>query len=226
MRKLLVALAVLLVLLVAADRVAVRVADRALASQLDSQLGATPDVHVGGFPFLTQALAGRYRDIDVTAPTATRSGLTLTGLSASLRGVHLPLSAAAGGSVRSVPVDALDVAGVVPYASLETRARGLSLAQSGGGVLVSGSIRVLGRDVAASAVSTATLEGTSLSLRASDVRVGGVTATGAVANALKGKLDVRIDLSDLPYGVRLTSVRPTPEGVALTGTAKDVVLTR
>ncbi len=226
MKKLVVAVAVLLVLLVGADRVAVVVADRALASQLDGELGTTPTVHVHGFPFLTQALAGRYRDIELTAPRVTRSALTLTGLSVSLRGVQVPLSAALGGTVTSVPVDRLSVAAVVPYTDLQGRARGLTLAQSGDGVRVSGSITVLGRTLAASAQSNATLEGTTLRLTASSIAVDGVPAAGSVASALTGRLDLRIDLSDLPYGVRVTSVRSTADGVAVTGTAAGTVLTR
>lgn len=226
MKKLLVALVVLLVLLVAADRVAVRVADRALATQLDSQLGTTPTVHVRGFPFLTQAVAGRYRDIEVTAPSVTRSGLTLDGVSASLHGVHVPLSAALGGSVASVPVDRLAVSGVVPYTSLQSRAEGLTLTQSGEAVRVSGSIRVLGRDLSATALATATLDGRTLVLRAGSIQVDGVPVADSVANALTGRLDLRIDLSDLPYGVQVTSVRATPAGVAVTGTATGTVLTR
>lgn len=226
MKKLLAAVAVLLVLLVVADRVAVVVADRALASQLDSQLGTTPSVHVRGFPFLTQALAGRYADVEVTAPQVTRSGLTLTDLTASLRGVRVPLSAVVGGSVTSVPVDHLSVAAVVPYASLQSRAHGLTLAQAGAGVRVGGTLRVLGRDLAASALATATLDGTALVLRATSIEVGGVPVAGSVASALTGRLDLRIDLSDLPYGVQVTSVRATPAGVAVTGAATGAVLTR
>jgi len=225
-KKLLVAGALLLVLLAAADRVAVVVADRALATQLDSELGTTPTVHVRGFPFLTQALAGRYRDIELTAPQVTRSGLALTDLSASLRGVQVPLSAALGGRVTSVPVDHLSIAAVVPYASLQSRAQGLTLAQSGDGVRVSGSITVLGRNLAASALATLALDGSTLVLRATGIQVDGVPVAGRVASALTGRLDLRIDLSDLPYGVRVTSVRATPGGVAVTGTATGTVLTR
>ncbi len=226
MKKLLVAAVVLLVLLVAADRVAVLVADRALATQLNSQLGTPPSVHVGGFPFLTQAVAGRYDDIEVTAPRVTRSGLVLTDLSASLRGVRVPLSAALGGSVSSVPVDRLSVAAVVPFAGLQSRAKGLTLTQSGDGVRVSGSLRVLGRDLAASALASVALDGTTLVLRATSIEVDGAPVAGSVASALTGRLDLRIDLSDLPYGVRVTSVRATPAGVAVTGTATGTVLTR
>ena len=59
MKKLLVALLVLLALLVGADRVAEQVAEGRIADQLRADLSSAPQVEIGGFPFLTQALAGR-----------------------------------------------------------------------------------------------------------------------------------------------------------------------
>ena len=82
-RKLLIGLFVLLLLLagllVVADRVAVGVAERMIADRVRQEItkqgaqSAEPDVEVGGTPFLTQVLDGRYQRItinlrDVQAP--------------------------------------------------------------------------------------------------------------------------------------------------------------
>jgi hypothetical protein len=64
-KALLVTLVVLLGLLVVADRVAVNVAEDRVAQQVQSsgRLAGPPTVDIGGFPFLTQAVAGDYSDV-------------------------------------------------------------------------------------------------------------------------------------------------------------------
>ncbi|MDM4777941.1 DUF2993 domain-containing protein [Micromonospora sp. b486] len=67
----LVLLLVLAGLLVVADRVAAGVAERAIADQVRQEIAkqdaqsAAPQVEVGGFPFLTQVLDGRYERISI-----------------------------------------------------------------------------------------------------------------------------------------------------------------
>lgn len=74
-RKVLIGFLVLLLvlagLLVVADRVAAGVAERAIADQVRQEIAkqdaqsAAPQVEVGGFPFLTQVLDGRYERISI-----------------------------------------------------------------------------------------------------------------------------------------------------------------
>lgn len=225
MRRLLVAGAVLLGLLVFADRVAEHVAEGVLADQLADQLGARPSVEIGGFPFVTQALRGRYDDLRLHADRVDRAGLVLRDVTADLSGARVPLSEALTGSVRAVPVARVSAGGVVAYADLPAAdLHGLTLAAAPTGVRVSGTVRVLGQDVSASAVSSVRLEGSTLAVAPTSLQVGGVTATGAVAAALRGRLDLRVPLGDLPYGVRLSSVTAGPEGLRAAGTARDLVL--
>lgn len=219
---------VLLGLLVAADRVGEQVAERVLADQLQGELGTRPTVEVEGFPFLTQALRGRYSDIRVSAGSVQRDGLRLQGFTSSLTGARVPLSDAVGGDVAAVPVEGLTASGVVSYDELEALSgdRGLQLSADPEGVRVSGSVRVLGRDVAASAVSAVRLDGSTIVVTASRLEVDGAPVSGPVGRALSGRLDLRLPLPPLPYDVRLVSVRGGPDGVTVTGSARDLVLTR
>ena len=229
MRKLLFAVAVLLALLVVADRVSVRVADRVLADQLTGELGSRPDVDVRGFPFLTQAVAGRYDDLRLHADTVQRSGITVRDVAARLSGAQVPFDAALAGDVRTVPVQRLAVSGLVDYAELSRLAgRGLTLAAApDGGVRVSGSLRVAGRQVDdASAVAVVQLADGVLTLSAGDVRVAGVAPPRALADALTGALGVRVRLPTLPYDVALSHVAAGADGVRITGEARDTVLRR
>ncbi|HZB29380.1 MAG TPA: DUF2993 domain-containing protein, partial [Streptosporangiaceae bacterium] len=68
MRKvLLVLLFVLIIVVIAADRVGVAVAQDQIAKQVAAQndLPSKPDVKIHGIPFLTQAIGGNYQRIDV-----------------------------------------------------------------------------------------------------------------------------------------------------------------
>ena len=168
-----VALVLVLGLVVAADRVGEHVAEGLLADQVSRELGVRPDVEIGGVPFLTQALTGHYRDLRLTAPRVDGSGVRLDDVEVRLSGADVPLSSVVRGSVDAVPVDRLRVQGVVPYDELEAAAgRDVQLSAAPGGVRVSGTIRVLGQSVPASATSTVSLDGDRLVLTARDAAGG------------------------------------------------------
>lgn len=227
MRKLLVAVLVLAALLVVGDRLAARAADRALADQLVGQLGVRPSVDVSGFPFLTQVVQGQYDDIEVRAANVRRGGVSLQSFTASLSGAQLPLADAVRGSVSAIPVRRLAASAVVSYAELARLAgKDVTVTADPAGVRVTGTFRVLGQDVSASAVSAVSLRGNHLVVRAGGLQVEGITATGVLGRALAGKLDLDLPLPALPYGVQLSAVQTGPAGVTVAGAASDVVLRR
>ena len=223
----------LLVLAAVADRVAAAVAARELAAQLQAQAGlaAPPEVEVGGVPFLTQALAGRYDRIDVTArdvPAGEVEGtaLTLRTLTATLRGARVPLSDALSGTVSSVPVDRVDARVLLPYDALARRAAGASVtvAPAGDRLRVRGTVRLLGRDVQASALSRLRVDGDALVVTAESFDVGGGLADRLVTRALRERFDLRVELGRLPYGLAVEGVQVQEDGLALTAASADAVL--
>ena len=228
MKKLVIALVVLLVLLVGADRVAEQVAEGRIAQQLAAELAARPTVEIGGFPFLTQALRGRYQDIAVSGDSASRQGVRVTDFRAHLEGVRVPLSDALAGRVGAVPVDQVRGTALVSYADFAHAANvpGLQLAPAGDQVRVSGPVQVLGQDLTVSALSDVRLDGTDVVLTAQRLEVGGQQVSGPVSAALSGRLDLRVPTAGLPYDLVLTDVRTTERGIELSGTARDVVLQR
>lgn len=68
MRRFLTVIVVLVLLVVVVDRAAWWFAQGTIADQVQSEadLSSRPEVKVGGFPFLTQVLRGRYQQIDAT----------------------------------------------------------------------------------------------------------------------------------------------------------------
>src|ERR1051326_5967185 len=110
MRKLLIGgavLAVLAVLLVAADRILVAVAENQISDRLTSAYGLPdkPGVSITGFPFLTQVAAGDYHQIDVSASQVPANGTTLHDLNVRLTGVHATVSQVLGNGSSMVTAD-------------------------------------------------------------------------------------------------------------------------
>lgn len=227
MRRLLVVLLVGLVLLVALDRVAAALAERAVAAQVRATgaLAADPAVSIGGFPFLTQALRGRYDRVQVSA-SGLRGEQGVTAFRADLAGVHVPLTAALSGRVDQVPVDRVQARVVLGYRGLEQRIgeRRLRLAPAGDLLRVTGSVQVLGRTLSASALSTVRLDGPVVRVTAQRFEVGARPADRVLSAALGGRLDFTVRLRRLPYGLSLTSVTVQPDGLVATATGRNAVL--
>src|SRR5258706_2190528 len=106
MRRLVIALLVLVGLLVAADFGAAALAESAVSREMRQEIGLTddPSVRINGFPFLTQALSGRYSSIDVDAQRLTVGRFKQVELTAHLEGVTAPLSMLLGSGPKSVQV--------------------------------------------------------------------------------------------------------------------------
>lgn len=227
MRKLVISLAVLIVLLVAADRVAAAVAaskvsDRVAASY---QLPAKPAVTIQGFPFLTQVLAGDYRQIDVSVPRVAVGSIQLTQLHAQLSGVHAPLGALLRGGMSTVTADRASGSAVIPYGDLGGfLPHGLTLSRAGRDLRLSGSVRVLGLRVPLSATATPSMTGAGIKVTPGTVRVpGGLSLpAGAVAGRLGG---VVIPLTDLPLHLQVGSVAVTSSGLLAGASARNVEFT-
>lgn len=221
------------------DRVGARVAARVVASELQrsADLGELPDVEVEGIPFLTQALDGHYRSIDVRAQqvpvpgagargTGAR-GLVLRTMSARLEGVHVPLSAALSGRVDEVPVNRVDATVVLAYADLSRRSAEseLTVSPAGDRVRVSGRVRVLGQDLTASALGRLSVDRGAVVVTTESFDVGGGVADRLVTRALRGRFNLRIPLGALPFGLQVQDVRVREDGLAVRATADDTVLT-
>lgn len=228
MRRLLVLLLVLGVLAAVADRAGAELAGRAVASELQDGAGlaAPPDVDVRGVPFLTQALQGRYEQVDVRATDVPAGDLTVEELTATLTGVRAPLSQVLDRSLTQVPIERVEARALLSYDALARRSgdRRLTLAPAGDRVRVTGSARVLGRTLTATAVSTVELRGDVLVITAQDYEVGDAAADRALTRALRDRFDLEVPVRDLPYGLRLTSLSVEPEGVRLLASARDAVV--
>ncbi|MEX2288733.1 MAG: DUF2993 domain-containing protein [Mycobacteriales bacterium] len=228
MKRIAISLVVLLGLLLVADRAAAAFAAQAVAAQAQAAAGlrSEPDVDVGGFPFLTQALAGRYTRVEVRADVVTAGEITLNRLEATLDGAQVPLSDALSGSVEQVPVDGIRARAVVGYDELSRRSgdRQLVVSPAGGQLRVTGSVQVLGREVSATALSDVEVVEGDLVVSAQSFEVGHEAVDELLTRALRGRLDLRIPVTGLPYGLQVTGVEVQAEGLVFLASSGPTVL--
>jgi hypothetical protein len=233
-KALLTLIVVVLLLLVAADRVAWYVAEKGVAQAVqDSEdLKQRPDVSIGGVPFLTQAWSGTYEDVEVTFedfPAA--QGVTVDKLDAHLHGVHVPRQDIVDRSVRSAPVDRAEATAWVGFDALNT-ATSKQVATD--------DLKVTyGAGKAADRLAvTGTYHGQAGDLQLQgearlEVQDGALVVTlvpeslnvpPAVRDAVARLIGVTYKLPKLPFGFEAKGVAVGTEGVQVTATAKDVVL--
>jgi DUF2993 family protein len=223
----LVLLGVVLGVLVVVDRVGVGIAEDKVAEQLADrgQLAGTPEVDITGFPFLTQAVSGRYSDVRIHLTAEELGQPAGTRADVSLQGVHVPLSDALSGSVQQIPVDRVDGTATLSYALLADQLGGdTTLSQDGDGIELTKSVEVLGLDFTVTAAGSVTLDGQDVVIDVHDASAGAVDVPDYVLDTADELLDFRYRVPALPFGLELTSVQPAAGGVDVRVQARDAVL--
>ena len=227
-----IAVVALVGLLVAADRVTAALAESAVAKRIDQQspfVGTNSKAHVSinGFPFLTQALAGRYDDIQVTGSALTIDQVNGVDLEAHMHGVHVPLSNAINRDVKSLPIDHVNATATVPFAEAArlTGINGLQLSDNHGALRVSLGVSVptMG-DVTASANADVHLDGNRVSYQVGQIELNGVPVPAALSSAIQQQMNGALRLPQLPYHLQVTAVRATPSGIQATAQADHIVV--
>jgi hypothetical protein len=233
-RRLLVVVVVLALLLVVADRVAAGVAERQVAQTIQESEGLAdrPEVDIAGIPFLTQALRGDYRQIDVTIHGLTaEQDLTIDELDGRLNGVRVPLRDVVQRSVSSAPVDLATATGRTNFDALneaaKTRLPSDRLTATFGAGSAPDRLSVTGSY--ASPVGAIAVRGEArIVIQDGDLVVTAVPDSLSIPSRLRDVvarlLDLSFRLPDLPFGFQARSVAVSPEGIAVTATARDVTL--
>ena len=235
MRRLITVLVVLVLLAVVVDRVAWWFAQGAIAGQVkdSAELAEKPDVSVHGFPFLTQALRGRYKQIDADLRNpAVDGGLKIDELDIRLRGVRVATGDLMNGNVDSVPVDSATAVATVSFTSLNEAAKE-NLAASrnstvkfgpGGDNLlaVTGVYRGSGLNVEVNAKAKLLAEDGDLVVKLEPGALDGIP--GPARKQVTQLLKKASRLPDLPYGFQAKSVTVQPSGVSVQATSSTLDL--
>lgn len=229
-RILIVFVLALVVVAVVGDRLAASAAQRAVAikAREAALLHSDPTVKITGFPFLTQAIAGKYKKVTVTAHDIHRDGVRIDTITGTFYGVHVGLRNALAGRVSSVPIDRGTGGLLITYTDLDSflAARKLTVTAAGSALEVSGSPIVAGHRLTVSGTYTVTVSGHNLVFApvVSSLRAAGVALSAPVAAAAAAGLGVSIDTGVLPFGLVISKAAVLPTGIEIDATARGLVV--
>jgi len=143
--------------LAGADRLTAALAGRRIAHAIGRVLGpgSEPAIRFAGSSFLLQALAGRFREVAITAAALRAGEMDFHSLRAELRDVRAPVRRLLAASASRIVADALPATATIPFAAIARRlAPGLVLTRRGADIAISG--RVLLMPVAGTLAVTVT----------------------------------------------------------------------
>jgi hypothetical protein len=234
--RLLVVVGIVAALGYGADRIAAHVAADRIASivKTDAGLASTPHVKVQGFPFVTQAVSGHYRRIDMTANDIFQTGqLPGSVLRLTFADVRIPLSTVLSGNVNSVPVGTVTGSVTVPFANLQAAAdvAGLSILSGVPGspdeIKVSEVVKVPTGNLTVLLTARVTAHGDSIVVTPVDLTTAnGTPVPAAVKTQVLAQAVLSVKLPGLPTGVGIAAVSVTNIGVLVVLHAVNLTLTR
>jgi hypothetical protein len=218
MRKLLVALGVLALLFVVADRASKYYVESTLADHVESTESVDGvDVSIGGFPFLTQVLGNHFDQVDVTLPhldARTSAGsVEVQDVRVSLHDVET-----SGRFTRATAASATG-SGFVPYSAFNqfdpitveyggTSSDGTAYLNVSAPSLGAGTVRV----------APSAADGMSLNLDALSV------LTAALPKELRSFVSAAHDFGGLPNGLTIRRMEATEDGLRVTLAGSDVTI--
>jgi len=243
-RRLLITFIVLLVFLglitVLADRLGASFAERMIGDRVSQQIASNnatssePQVSIKGVPFLTQVFNGEYKEIqigvrDFAGPAGNGETVKLPQLDLRALDVLAPLDTIRSGQ-GDIVAGTVTGTGTIDYVTLaELSGRdGVKLAEKDGKLAVTAPVEILNQTVTIN--GTANLEvakGNTVRVRFDQVTAEGLPDVPLVQNALNNyakQLAIDLKVPELPLALNVEKVQPTPTGLAVTATAKDVPL--
>jgi LmeA-like phospholipid-binding len=228
MRKLLIAVVVLLLLGAVADFAAARVfEDRVTeALQREYDLGRRPVVQVRDVPFLPHLATGRFSTIDLAATDATARGINAAQLKLTLHGVRVPRDVLLGEPGR-ITVDRAD--GTIELTEAEVnrlladRLQGGTLAIKEDGVELRVKVPLLGQTLEARVTGELGARDGRVTFTPTEIRLGEQGRIDpSTEDLLASQFTFEVPLPELPAGVRLERVDTRPGTVVLSGRAAGV----
>lgn len=251
MRKLIIGLAFVLALALAVDFGAAAYTEYRVSRALrdGGDLVSDPEVTIHGFPFLTQAAAGRYQRVEIRATDVPTDYVDKTTIEATLSDVRIPVSDLVDGSVSTVPmrqldarvrIDATDLGRFLDIPDLQvstppadrsdgTGGSGGSGTTTSGAVVLTGTVAAGPLDTTVSVTAELRLEGDGVSIVASDLYFGPEgNANFTVPDVLKpvvlGLFTTTIDSQQLPFGIVPSDVYAEGGQIVIEGSAQDVTV--
>ncbi|WP_248837154.1 LmeA family phospholipid-binding protein [Frankia sp. AgKG'84/4] len=225
---------------VVADRLAVIVAQRAMASQIrsgalaDLPCDTTPptvsDVHIGGFPFLTQVLTGSFSDVGLTMTGLPTTGPRIERISAHAHGIHVPMFRLATGGDGTIRIDDLAATVRMTYADLNaylaTQPGSVHITPLDGGsrLAITATLNIpLFGDQQVGGVTTFAVHNNKVTLVPSQIMLKGLfNLSIPLGNLGQYFPQVAIPVGDLPFELTVTDATTDATGLNLAATAANI----
>ncbi|HZY76982.1 MAG TPA: DUF2993 domain-containing protein [Jatrophihabitantaceae bacterium] len=218
-----------------ADRSIATLAERAASAYLAEPFGGPPTVRVHETPFLTQALRGRYRDVEVAGGGLQVGEISGATLNARLSNVLLPPRELLGRRTQEVACEHVAGRLLIPYGELArvSRVPGLTLSFERGRLYAGAALPVPGFSQLAGGTSRLRgtvrgragllVDGNTVWLRVSELSVAGLSVTTLLLRQLMPRLNVAIGLPNLPWGLHIDHLEPSDAGLVVHVSASAVV---
>jgi hypothetical protein len=218
---------VLLLLAVAADRIALLVAERIAGDefQRSQNLPQRPSVSIAGFPFLTQVATGDYDAVSVAA-----KGLVIGSAQHPLRLSNLDVrldQVVVTHGFHDLHARRGTAAATVSYPELSKTLHTPISYAGNGRIRTTKTVTVLGRSVTATA-SAAPHATSAQGLTFGSVRVhlSGIVLPSSVNNVFTQIFAVPIPLGNLPFGVTVQRIDTTAAGIVIHLSGSNLSYTR
>ncbi|MFY1635586.1 DUF2993 domain-containing protein [Solwaraspora sp. WMMB335] len=233
---------------VIADRVAAGVVGDRLADAVACVAGLAepPEVDVHGFPFVTQAVTGRFAGLTVTADRLGQGALPIAGITAEVRDVEIDGDLPAvgtdppsGDSPVEIRIGRLHAAFTIEFAQLDTLAADRS-ADSGESPLAAADLRIRGGDsgqlivdvtaslfgqaVPVTVYAVPVLDGRTLRIEPVEIEVLGLRRSADQLPGGLGDRQLERELPELPAGLAYHALTTTAEGLRLEVTGESVTV--
>jgi hypothetical protein len=218
-------LLVLAAVLIAVDRVGNYVAERVAANTIKSSqdLPSTPDVDIGGFPFLTQLIARDFDEVTITAHDVpinrNADVLDLSRLQVTLHHVTAPID------LSSVHAESATADATVSYAELSKRL-GAQISYAGDGrIKATKSVTIGGQTVTLQLSAAPVIVNGALSFTKTVINGLG-SLQDRLPDSIRQLFERRISLQGFPFDLQIQSLRVGADGVELTLTGNDLTYDR
>lgn len=211
-------------------------------------LSSDPEVTIHGFPFVTQAIDGKYKNIEIRAKGVRADLISDTTLEATLNGVAIPARDLIEGNVHTVPVDhiggrlkieATELGQLLGIPDLQVSASpadksdgtfgsgGSGMTTTGGGVVLTGTVTIGPFSEKVSVAADLLLDGNQVKIAATDFYTGAQGGIDALVpdqleGAVLGLFDRYIDTRQLPFGVVPTKVTAQGSQIVIEGEGNNV----
>ena len=223
LRNTIIALVVLLVVLVAVDRLAAFYVQGRIASQIQDQgFPAKPTVSVKGFPFLTQVISRHFQEVQISSQNVKTGPVEIKSINATMSDVRMNSGYSAG------TVGSLAGTGVITFGSMKNAIGNLAGGQLGQAIGASGlTLKPVSSDEVKASISLLGLFNASatwqiIRVNGHEIKVHLVSNNGLPGSIINQARNINVPIPKLPLGMKIQSVVVTSAGITIRVTGHDV----